>query len=102
MGDKEILWTDFVNQLNKFIRAYPGFIRKIEDKQIGCWFLKARDNIIDESAIKYKLMFYLWDSVFSKDKKPLETLLENDKLITFADFANLCDNFVFKIKTFKK
>jgi hypothetical protein len=98
----EISWIEFVNQLNKFIRDNPGSIRKIEDKQIGCWFLKARNNIIDKSAIKYKLMFYLWDSVFSKDKKPLETLLKSDKLITFADFANLCDEFVVEIKNLNK
>ena len=43
-------------------------------------------------------MFYLWDSVFAKDKKPLQELLGVDKLITYADFANLYIEFIEKIK----
>jgi len=66
--DGTILWTKFVEQLNKFIQSNPESIRKMEDKQIGCWFLKAENNIIKKSAIKNKLMFYLWDSVFQEIK----------------------------------
>jgi len=41
-------------------------------------------------------MFYLWDSVFSKDKRPLEIKLDQ-KLITYADFANLSFEFIDKL-----
>ena len=46
-------------------------------------------------------MFFLWDSVFNRDKKPLVKLLfdENteNELITFGDFAKEVDLFIEKI-----
>jgi hypothetical protein len=86
----------WVIKVNEFIKSHHQSIRRIEDKQIGWWFLKAKNNIIEESVIKNKLMFYLWDSVFAKDKRPLEELL-GKKLITYADFANLSIEFINKI-----
>ncbi|AFZ24981.1 hypothetical protein Cylst_2784 [Cylindrospermum stagnale PCC 7417] len=90
-------WSSLVIKLNEFIKSKHESIRRIEDKQIGWWFLKAdENNEITHSAIRNKLMFYLWDSVFAKDKRPLEELL-GKKLITYADFANLSYEFVDKI-----
>ncbi|MDB9320087.1 AAA family ATPase [Nodularia spumigena] len=86
-------WSSLVIKLNEFIKLHNQSIRRIEDKQIGWWFLKAKNNIIEESSIQNKLMFYLWDSVFAKDKRPLEELL-GVKLITYADFANLYIEFI--------
>jgi 5-methylcytosine-specific restriction protein B len=97
IGVKEYYWCDLVITLNEFIKSKNGSIRRIEDKQIGWWFLKADKNKqITEAAIKNNLMFYLWDSVFAKDKRPLEELL-GVKLITYADFVNLYDVFIDKI-----
>jgi hypothetical protein len=43
---------------------------------------------IKESDIQNKLMHYLWDNVFSRNRAPLEALLENGvKLRTFHDFT---------------
>ena len=41
-------------------------------------------------------MFFIWDSVFSRDKKPLLDLLEADKneLVTFGDFALRVKDFI--------
>ncbi|MBE9234396.1 AAA family ATPase [Cuspidothrix issatschenkoi LEGE 03284] len=96
-GETVYYWYDLVIKLNEFIKSKSDYIRKIEDKQIGWWFLKAKNNIIEESAIKNKLMFYLWDSVFAKDKRPLAELLGRDKLVTYADFANLSTDFINKL-----
>lgn len=96
ISNQQFSWYEFVISLNEFIKSHSQSIRRIEDKQIGWWFLKAKNNKIDEKVIKNKLMFYLWDSVFSKDKRPLEEFLEV-KLITYADFANLSNEFIFKI-----
>ena len=93
---KYYYWYSLVIKVNEFIKSHHQSIRRIEDKQIGWWFLKAKNNIIEESVIKNKLMFYLWDSVFAKDKRPLEELL-GKKLITYADFANLSIEFINKI-----
>lgn len=91
-------WSSLVIKLNEFIKSKHESIRRIEDKQIGWWFLKAdKNNEITHSLISNKLMFYLWDSVFAKDKRPLEELL-GKKLITYADFANLSYDFIAKIK----
>ncbi|MDM3863008.1 MAG: AAA family ATPase [Aphanizomenon gracile PMC644.10] len=98
IGEKQYYWYDLVIKINEFIKSKSDYIRRIEDKQIGWWFLKAKDNKIEESAIKNKLMFYLWDSVFAKDKRPLQELLRSEKLITYADFANLYIDFIDKIE----
>jgi hypothetical protein len=92
-------WKMFVGKLNTFIKSNHKSIRGIEDKQIGHFFIT--DDEIQKSSIQNKLMFFLWDSVFNRDKKPLVKLLfdENTKneLITFGDFAKKVDLFIEKI-----
>lgn len=104
--NQRIEWVDFIQKLNKFIRSNHRYIRGIEDKQIGYYFIRA--NIIKYSDIQNKLMFFLWDSVFSRDKKPLielifgETTQETqDKLVTFGDFCQLVEPFINKICSIK-
>lgn len=48
------------------------------------------DSTIELSAIKNKLMFFLWDNVFSRDRTPLAGLLGKDKneLRTFGEFSS--------------
>ncbi|MGB3514332.1 MAG: restriction endonuclease [Microcoleaceae cyanobacterium] len=92
-------WFSFVNKLNDFIKVNHHVIRRIEDKQIGVWFLKPEENQITKESIENKLMFYLWDSVFPRDRRPLEDLLskadrQNIKLITYSDFIGLSDDFI--------
>ena len=97
-------WIIFVSKLNLFIKSNHKSIRGIEDKQIGYYFIK--DKKVKKSCIQNKLMFFLWDSVFSRDKKPLINLLygentkHHDELITFGDFAKQVDNFIEKINYF--
>ena len=92
-------WIKFVSKLNAFIKSNHKSIRGIEDKQIGHFFIT--DEQILKSSVQNKLMFFLWDSVFNRDKKPLVKLLfdENteNELITFGDFAKEVDLFIQKI-----
>lgn len=90
-------WVDFVDNLNNFIRSKYREIRKIEDKQIGYFFIN--EDVITEEHIKNKLLFFVWDSVFTNNKKPLVKLLElsDDNLVTFGQFALQAKNFVDKI-----
>lgn len=93
-------WIDFVDKLNKFIKSKHQYIRGIEDKQIGHFFIKCtKEEPILTSSIQNKLMFFLWDSVFNRDKKPLIELLGStpDKLVTFGDFAKQVNLFIKKI-----
>jgi len=101
-GESASEWCTFVNKLNQFIKEQAKSIRRVEDKQIGYWFIKAKESIISENQIKNKLMFFLWDSVFQRDKSPLEDLLRIDKgsLVTFGDFTGKYRDFVEKISNY--
>lgn len=95
-------WNDFVDKINEFIRSHYKTVRKIEDKQIGYFFIN--EDIITEKHIKNKLMFFIWDSVFTNNRKPLTDLLRMDEkdLVTFGQFTqeNVVKNFVVKIINF--
>lgn len=80
-------WNNFVDKLNLFIRRNYKAVRKIEDKQIGYFFIN--ENEVNEAHIKNKLMFFVWDSVFHTNKKPLQKLLdvEERSLVTFGQFT---------------
>ena len=94
-------WKDFINKLNSFIKSHSKSIRRVEDKLIGYWFVKYSEDMTNE-AIQNKLMFFLWDNVFARDKKPLLELLEDDTLITFGDFTLKVETFIEKIKKIKE
>lgn len=97
----ETNWKKFVKAINTFLKSHSDKIRKIEDKQIGHYFIKSRP--VKPEEIRNKLMFFLWDSVFSNDKKPLlelvnETRREDDKIdrkqfVTFGDFVSFFGDF---------
>lgn len=94
-------WIVFVGKLNMFIKNNHKYIRGIEDKQIGHYFITGDE--IKYTSIQNKLMFFLWDSVFSRDKTPLINLLfgKTEKtLITFGDFVKEVDLFIKKINEF--
>lgn len=94
-------WTGFVDKLNEFILSKPNSIRKVEDKQIGYYFIKAKDGKIQASDIQNKLMFFLWDTVFARDKEPLKDLLKStEQLVTFGDFNKKVDTFIEKVKKY--
>ncbi len=98
-GQDKAEWCSFVDKLNLFIRSNYKLIRKIEDKQLGYRFIN--NPTISESDIKNKLMFFIWDSVFSNNKKPLVDLLgiAESELVTFGQFTKKeqVENFVTKI-----
>jgi 5-methylcytosine-specific restriction enzyme B len=96
MEKTNIKWSDFVDKLNSFFKKNSDFIRNIEDKQIGYWFIKGKSGVISKEQIQNKLMFFIWDSVFSRNKEPLASLLSIDKaqMVTFGDFAGKVDNFI--------
>jgi 5-methylcytosine-specific restriction endonuclease McrBC GTP-binding regulatory subunit McrB len=91
-------WESFVGKLNGFIRANSTHVRNLEDKQLGYWFIKSAPVTV--SQIQNKLLFFLWDSVFTRDRKPLLDLLKvtPQQLSTFGDFARRSPQFVDAIK----
>ena len=97
-NEEKQLWINYIIGINKFIKSNYQSIRRIEDKQIGWWFIKPENELVELQQVKDKLMFYLWDSVFVRDKKPLENFLTTKdrtiKLIQYSDFLDLTENFI--------
>ena len=98
------LWSSHIVGINEFIKSHYKTIRRIEDKQIGWWFIKPVDGKVELQQVKDKLMFYIWDSVFTRDKKPLEVILSSDnasvKLTQYSDFVDKTEQFMDKIYDF--
>ncbi len=89
-------WNKFYPKLNRFILDNSEHIRKVEDKLIGEYFLKDYST----ETIKNKLMFFLWDTVFQRDKSPLSKLLDTN-LQTFGDFTQKVDKFIKEISKYQ-
>lgn len=53
-------WWKFIKTVNKHIFGTTNS----EDKQLGFFFCKAKDNIIDAETFVGKVIFYLWNDVF--------------------------------------
>ncbi len=100
-GEKQHEWYFYIVGINELIKSNYQTIRRIEDKQIGWWFIKPKNDKVELQQVKDKLMFYLWDSVFARDKKPLEQFLsakaEPVKLAVYSDFINLTEDFMEKV-----
>ena len=78
-------WWDFVQAINKEVLA----LTHSEDKQLGYFFVRPANGIIDANMLVNKVYFYLWNDVF-KDyeidgqkafKKP-----DSEEAIAFKDF----------------
>jgi 5-methylcytosine-specific restriction protein B len=104
-------WEKFVDNINAFIKNHSEKIRRIEDKQIGYYFIKCdfdKGEKLNPESLRNKLMFFIWDSVFINDKKPLLDLLnvgrhddkkiDKKKLVTFGDFIDLFEVFFWQIQ----
>jgi len=97
-NDEPIEWYRCIVGINKFIKSHHQSIRRVEDKQMGWWFIKPHDGKVSLDQVKDKVMFYLWDSVFTRDKRPLVQFLtesSNDtNLTTYADFVMHTEKFI--------
>ena len=88
VGGAEYDWWSFLTIINDLIASDPSLG---EDKQLGYFFCKAKEGIIDEKMFVNKVCFYLWNDVF-KDflptHKALQTTDESSKSrnIRFTDF----------------
>lgn len=102
---KQIGWWSeylyYIVGINELIKSNSQVIRRIEDKQIGWWFIKPENGKVELSEVKDKLMFYLWDSVFARDKRPLEQFLSSPnkqvKLTAYSDFLGVMEEFTQKV-----
>lgn len=91
-------WCSFRTNLNNFLKINGESVRRLEDKLLGPHFIKGTDavtnNKVMDSRDLSKVMFHLWDSVFSHNKKILNIILGNTNLNTFGDFVKEAAKFV--------
>lgn len=93
----QLEWTEFRKAVNLFIKNNGTAIRRLDDKLLGPRFIKGTDRNANKSMLGRdlaKVMFHLWDSVFARDKSPLEKALKTAKLHSFGDFAAKASEFV--------
>lgn len=77
-------WWDFLKKINKEIQDATSS----EDKQLGYFFIKAKDdNTIDLNMFVNKVVFYLWNSVFKDCYTDCEFMKQDtNSYFTFTGF----------------
>ena len=90
VGGAKYKWWSFLEKINAVIAIETSS----EDKQLGYFFVKAKDDVIDAKTFVSKVIFYLWGDVF-KDNLPDEDVFkytfkkdgkDDKRPIRFADF----------------
>ena len=66
VANQKIKWEDFQQTINSAIgeKSNEGGLSSMEDKRLGCWFIKAENGVIDEKKFANKVLKYLWDDAF--------------------------------------
>ena len=86
-GENNLSWWEFIKKINEIIAS----MTLSADKQLGYFFCKGKDGVIDEETLVSKVIFYLWNDVF-KDYGFEDTTLFRytkdgvEKDLTFPDF----------------
>jgi hypothetical protein len=86
IGNLTYKWYDFIEAVNKEIYGATSS----EDKELGYFFCKAKDGVIDAKTFVGKVIFYLWNDVF-KDYDIKDSLFKdaNGAKITFDKFYSV-------------
>jgi hypothetical protein len=64
--DTQIKWDIFRTEINKIIaqESVNTGLSSMEDKRLGCWFVKNKNGIISKEVFVNKVLKYLWDDAF--------------------------------------
>ncbi|MCR5218699.1 AAA family ATPase [Treponema sp.] len=91
IGGSDVTWEAFQTHINKKIGEMSSSMgmSSMEDKRLGCWFVKAEEGEISKETFAEKVLKYLWDDAFKfnrdeifdiKDKAvSLETIVQTFK-----------------------
>lgn len=100
VNNQSITWKDFQTQINSIIgeKSNEGGLSSMEDKRLGCWFIKAENGVIDENHFANKVLKYLWDDafkfchqeIFESDIKNFEELQNRFLETGFDIFSENC------------
>jgi len=69
----DIQWGIFQKRVNKFISetSKNRGLSSMEDKRIGCWFVKQSNNQVSVESFANKVLKYLWDDAFKFDREKI-------------------------------
>lgn len=91
IGGSDVTWEIFQTHINRKIGEMSSSMgmSSMEDKRLGCWFVKAEDEEISKETFAEKVLKYLWDDAFKfnrdeifdiKDKSTsLESIIQSFK-----------------------
>ena len=82
IGDNHYSWTDFLEKINNEILTDET----AEDKHLGFYFCKAKNNEIKQETFVSKVLFYLWNDVFKVYGIP--SVLGSSKDWAYTKFYN--------------
>lgn len=66
VNNQSITWKNFQETINSVIgeKSNEGGLSSMEDKRLGCWFVKAENGEISKEIFANKILKYLWDDAF--------------------------------------
>ena len=86
VNNTEYVWWEFLKAINKEVFE----LTNSEDKQLGYFFVKKTDGVIDAETLVNKVYFYLWNDVFKDydlDSQKAFRNQETQKAISFKEFC---------------
>ena len=81
-GSKKYDWWDFLQKVNKHIFD----LTNSEDKQLGYFFVKAKDKVVTLDVFVNKVVFYLWNAVFKDCYTECDFLKDGSDYLIFTKF----------------
>lgn len=89
IGGTEITWENFQTFINKKISESSSSVgmSSMEDKRLGCWFVKETDGKISKEKFAEKVLKYLWDDAFKFNHDDIFNIQEN------ASFESIVEKF---------
>ena len=85
VNNTEYVWWEFLKAINKEVFE----LTNSEDKQLGYFFVKKTDGVIDAETLVNKVYFYLWNDVFKDydlDSQKAFRNQETQRAISFKEF----------------
>ncbi|MBQ8776116.1 MAG: AAA family ATPase [Treponema sp.] len=85
--EQAITWENFQSEINKIIaeKGNESGFSSMEDKRLGCWFIKNQDGVIDTDKFANKVLKYLWDDAFKFNRSEIFI----DEVKNFEKLKNL-------------
>ncbi len=92
IGGSEVTWEQFQTHINKKISEMSSSMgmSSMEDKRLGCWFVKAEDNKISKDKFAEKVLKYLWDDAFKFSREEIFDIKDKTSSLEsiVSDFKN--------------